>query len=77
MTGTDAGQAILTSTLDELNQLAKETEQPAYRAKQLKAGLLRGARNLEEISDVRLHSHLLPCRPAVVLAARPALGSSC
>eukprot|EP00891_Asterochloris_glomerata_P009940 jgi/Astpho2/9940/Aster-06646 len=48
----EASQALLTSTLDELNQLATETEQPAYRAKQLRGGLLRGARNLEDISDL-------------------------
>lgn len=47
-----AGEVLLARTLDELKALAAADGQPAYRAKQLQAGVLQGARSIEEISTI-------------------------
>lgn len=46
------GGVILTTPLDELKRLAEEDGQPAYRATQLRDGVLRGAHTLGEITDI-------------------------
>ena len=43
-------------TAEELQALAAEDGQPAYRAKQLADGVLHGARSVDDISNV--------CRPS-------------
>lgn len=46
------GGVILTTPLEELKRLAEEDGQPAYRATQLRDGVLRGAQSIREITDI-------------------------
>ena len=48
-----AGPVVLGRTSEELLELAAEDGQPAYRAKQLMDGILRGARSIDDIGNVR------------------------
>ena len=70
--------ALLAQTIEELRRLAEQDGQPAYRGKQLQDGLLRGARTLDDFTNVSNFFHhvgrsplLLPDRHSH--AACPAL----
>lgn len=47
-----AEAALLGKSLPELEDVAKQHSQPAYRGKQLRDGLLRGAATLDDFSNV-------------------------
>ena len=47
-----AGKVILGRTLEELEELAREDGQPKYRGKQLRDGVLLGARSIGDISNI-------------------------
>ena len=47
-----AGEVLLARTLDELKAIAAADGQPGYRAKQLRDGVLQGARSVEDISTI-------------------------
>ncbi len=47
-----AGEVVLGRSLEELQVLVKAAGQPAFRAKQLRDGVLQGARNLGDITNL-------------------------